>query len=378
MAISTACESLIASLSSLTADEKVRASAALLPGLAARLDDLLRGEADGRSSTSTAVTSVCHALAALSDHADAPALSRLGRNGVASQLGALLRDCVESPAQRAWAEATLAYALWFLGNVAADQDAAAAFAATGGVRLLVSLLAPTSSVTTPDVALHVCVALASVSAHKDGAAALLDSGALGHLSRVISALDLRGTSTATVPQGSLADAEAACRAVANVLQHFSATEGCNFPGSALEACRELAASEMVAGCTTVLRWHAAAVGPLHESHMPMGPLASHAAEALLFAVRCARRAEAEAGEGAACILSALAGQAVEAGAEAAVSILRQGTLSSSFAGGGDSDPDSAAQSGESLDPPLQALALALAGELGLWLRDTALREASSS
>ena len=294
-----ACDAAIASLGRVPVGEVQAASAALLPGLSTRLATALRM---GDSADSSEAVSLCGAMAALSDHADAATLSRLVEAGVPGQLAGLRlslrvrgsRDQAAAPSP------ALTHALWLLGNVAADQDAAAAFTEAGGALLLVELLSfPPGA----DASLHVCVALASVSAHADAAAALLDAGVLsvlapfllqpgreepGFRSSASLSREEAGGVSAAPDTLSVADAEAACRALANVLRPCVSSEGRT--GTAAKACCELAAAEgVIAGLTAALRLQQAATDTSTDASLPVEPdgLSAAAVEALLCLIRCA-------------------------------------------------------------------------------------------
>ena len=290
-----ACDAAMASLSSLSTEEAQAASAALLPGLSARLAASLRQD---DVLAASAVASLCGAMATLSDHADATMLSRLLEDGVPDLLVTLLRQCVERHGRGRAAssvEPALTQALWLLGNVTADEGAATAFIRAGGAELLVGLLA--HSCAGADASLHVCVALASVSAHSDAAAALLDAGVLAALAPFLlpqgrvgpihasSSHAACGTNSGTSASSSVAEAEAACRALANVVRPCAASEG--RPGAAARVCQGLAAAGgVIAGLTEAL-WTATAPHS-SESH-PVEPdsFAAIAVDALLGIVRCA-------------------------------------------------------------------------------------------
>jgi len=288
-----ACDSIAPSLGRLSADEARSASAALLPGLTVRLDAALRGSS---AAASAAVEASCRAMAALSDHADAAALARLTKSGAPEQLASLLRHIV--PVLGAKTPQALppflAQALWLLGNVSADEGAAAAFTAAGGAALLVALLYSADAATL----LHVCVAVASLSVHAGAAAALLRAGAIPALVRCLPPQE--GPGGAPDSPGSLADAEAACRAMANMLRHSTA-----LAQDAAQACTEIAASGAIADCTAVL-WRAS-TDSLHVE------FAARAVEVLLGIVGCA--AAASEGPNAA---STVVMQAAAAGTETAV------------------------------------------------------------
>lgn len=292
-----ACEGVVEALGRLPAKEVGRTSAALLPRLSARLDAALGDDDEGGAKT---LAAICQAMAALSDHADAAALLLLSGSGLSQQLAALLQRGLRGLAQNDASRNALSHALWLLGNVVANEQTAAAFVAAGGAGLLVAYLAPSaSSFSSPDAALHVGVAIASLSAHAVAAAALLDAGALPPLARVLSC--------AQSDAGSLADAEAACCALANVLKHAEAAGG----RAAARACYELATSEAITGCTAVLRRHVAEVAGSHLGDRDSaGTLATHASEVLLSAVRCAHTAAADTAEDP--YASALVEQAVAA------------------------------------------------------------------
>lgn len=202
----------------------------------------------------------------------------------------------------------LAHGLWLLGNVAADEDAALAFTRDGGAALLVALLIRASSLSasaraTPsplkvcaaarqwaDASLQVCVAAASVAMHAEAAAALIDAGAILALSRMICPRG-RGTSTAASDSSSVdalvssVDAEAACRALANVLRPVSS--GLGRPGDVTRVCNDLAAGGAVAGCTTVVTHAGLAMSPAGSHLLELDGIILHAVEALFFAFSCA-------------------------------------------------------------------------------------------
>ena len=171
---------------------------------------------------------------------------------------------------------TLPHVLWLLGNMAADERAAIAFTRDGGARLLMELLACGVQTSVPhaharhlaDMLLHLCVALASASAHTEAAAALLDSGVLSQLTLVIHPLQDasdradapatalstgRFTSSSLEGARSLADAEAAYRAMANIIRPCA-----SHASAAAIVCSELAASDgvLIAGCAEAL-WRSA-------------------------------------------------------------------------------------------------------------------------
>lgn len=304
-----ACDGIVSSLSRLSAADASNASAAFLPGLSARLDAALR-DGGGSPDSGAVIASVCRAMAALSDHADATLLSRLGATDAPKQIAAVLRRWMEvSPPMH---HTDISQALWLLGNLAADEGVATAFTAAGGAALLATLLS--SSWASPaSAALHACVAAASIAAHSDAAAGLLDAGVLRLLAQRLvfpNRDDVVGESR--VP-GSIADAEAACCAISTILGHIKT--GVHLTRAVSLACEELAASDVVAGCTAALRQQAGPRGNNHRVDDVIAPLTLHAAGALLSVVRCARSAEAEAAA------VALADQAATAGTEEAVATL---------------------------------------------------------
>ena len=300
--LTATCSGVLESLSRLTADDAQAASAALLPGLSARLEVALR---EG-TTDSGVLAATCGAMAALSDHADAATHARLVKAGVPEQLVLVLRQ--EGPPARALdarepPPPVLAQAMWLLGNLAADESAATAFSCAGGSKLLVELL---SSVVTAaaaqlvpagdsqgaagrhwaEAALHTCVAVASITAHCDAAAALLDAGVLCALARCLLPDDpYRRAHVGMEASGgptSVADAEAACHAIANLLRH-PVDDGRRRRGDAGRISRALVGSNAIAGCTAALRYAIQdhALSPAFESCS----LAGHAAEALLSIVR---------------------------------------------------------------------------------------------
>ena len=310
-----ACEGITSSLGRLNAAEARAASAVLLPGLSARLEAALGG---GAAADSATVVALCQAMAALSDHADAGTLSELTRSGAVEQLLCLLRQCVRFVSPR-----SLTPALWLLGNVAADEGAAAAFVVAGGAGLLVALLssfsaaaacagmdsagvAQVSGRSSSDSLLHVCVAVASISEHSGAAAALLRACAIPALARCLPPQ----ASTGVAPH-SLADAEAACRALTNVLRHcaMSAVD-------AELAASELAATGAIGGCTAALKRAASGADPL------VVEFAVRAAEALVGVVGCASAAGSADGHAVALVL---AEHAAAAETEAAVMELLKST-----------------------------------------------------
>ena len=300
--VAGACEGVMAALSRQPSAEAHAASATILPGLSVHLEAIV-GKEDV-STSSSALVSVCDAMAALSDHADAALLSQLVDSGVPDLLVKLLRQS----APCGWTTSvppspTLPRALWLLGNMAADERAAIAFTRGGGARLLMELLACCVQTSAPrarqwaDMLLHICVALASISAHTEAALSLLDSGVLHQLALVVhplqnafsraeapvSALSTGRLNSSSLEGGrSLADAEAAYRAIANIIRpcvpHASA---------AALVCRELAASDgaLIAGCTENL-WRSAKSEAAHALLEP-DSVAALAAEVILCVVRCA-------------------------------------------------------------------------------------------
>ena len=308
------CDNIASSLGRLTSAKARAASATLLPGLAARITAAL---SSGAVADSAMVVAVCRAMSALSDHADAATLSGMAESGAVEQLMSLLRQCVpgQSPGSSpASAPPALAPALVLLGNVAADKRAAKAFVAAGGAGLLVALLSSvdtTASCADKDSAgvvqpagqpsgdslLLICVAAASVSEHAGAATALLRAGVVPVLARSLLPQPLIGSGAAP---HSFADAEAACRALTNVLRHCAASAE-----DADEAASELAACGAVAGCTAALKRAAS------EADALVVDLAACIAEALVGIVECA----AAAGHAAS---SALAVQVAAGETEAAV------------------------------------------------------------
>ena len=88
--VAGACEGVMAALSRQTSSEAYAASATILPGLSVHLEAIV-GMGDV-STASGALVSLCGAMAALSDHADAATLSRLVDSGVPGLLVKLLRQ----------------------------------------------------------------------------------------------------------------------------------------------------------------------------------------------------------------------------------------------------------------------------------------------
>ena len=88
--VAGACESVMAALSRQSSAEAYAASATILPGLSVHLEAIV-GMGDV-STASGALVSLCGAMAALSDHADAATLSRLVDSGVPGLLVKLLRQ----------------------------------------------------------------------------------------------------------------------------------------------------------------------------------------------------------------------------------------------------------------------------------------------
>ena len=312
-----ACDGITSLLGRLTAAEARAASAALLPGLSARLTGALSG---GAGAYSVTVEAVCRAMAALSDHTYAATLSAMAGSRAVEQLVSLLRKSMPGTSA-SHVPPSLAPALWLLGNLAADESAAAAFVEAGGAGLLVALLSALSTTATcsdkgsADVAqsarqpsgdslLHVCVAAASVSEHAGAAAALLLAGAMPALVRCLPPQTGSG-----VALHSLADAAAACLALANVLRHCAVASAAD----AAQAASDLAACGAVAGCTSALRRATSGTDPL------VVEFAARAAEALVGIVGCATAATAASDGHAAA--AALAGQAAVAETEAAVMAL---------------------------------------------------------
>ena len=303
--VAAACENVVASLDRLPADDLLAASATLLPGLSLRLSATL---SDGGSALdSTAISAMCQAMASLSDYADSITLSRLASSGVSTLLVALLRqslplDDVEQ-AETAPPPPVLAHGLWLL------EDAALSFTSHGGAALLMALLIRASSLSAParatpsrplnvctaarqwaDASLQVCVAVASVAVHANAAAALLDAGAIHALSRMICH---RGSGMCTAASDSSSvdalvssvDAEAACRALANVLRPVSS--GLGRPGDVTRVCNDLAASGAVAGCITAVAHAGSEMGPAGSHLLDFDGLLFHSVELLFFAFSCA-------------------------------------------------------------------------------------------
>lgn len=270
-----ACDGIASSLQGLSAAEARGTSALLLPGLSARFEAALSG---GAAFDSTAVEALCRAMAALSDHADAALISRLAKGSALAHLAALLRQCVSSSLDQ-HTPPVLSPALWLLGNLAADRRAVTTFVAASGAELLVSFL----SASRADLRLHICVAVASLAARADAALALLRAGVIPALACCLSEEESDETYPTSVVLSSdpssgacIADAEAACRALASVLQHCAKVSD-----DATHANSELVASRAIEGCTAALR-RAAASPP--ES-LPV-EYAARAAEALLGIMEC--------------------------------------------------------------------------------------------
>lgn len=316
--VHAACEGVVKSLGRLSADEACRASEVLLPGLSAYLDAAMCSAKEGGDADSTrTLAAVCQAMAALSDHADALTLARLGRSGAPQRLVELLRRAVHSPELKS--DSVVSHALWLLGNLAADEGAATAFSVAGGAGVLVAHFDISSA---RDSVLHLCVAVASVSAHAAAAGSLLGAGALRPLARRLflsqGAMIVPGDSGVV---GSVADAEAASLALANVLRACETPCGSS-PVDAERACLELCESDAVAGCAAVLRRHAELLSSRRVVDASEAHLTQHAADALLSLVRLARRADSELG--AARVSAArLAEQAVASGTVAVVGLLRE-------------------------------------------------------
>ena len=350
-AVRAACAGIVETLGRLPPEEARRASAELLPGFSARLEAALRGGKEREADAET-VSSVCRAVAALSDHADAATLARLGRSGLSQELAAFLERFLHSPAQGGEGAADT---LWLLGNLSADAGAASSLIAAGGAEVLVALLShpAASSSSSPSSAaasaLHVCVALASVSAHDVAATALLRAGVLSPLAHILSRAQGGG--------GSFADAEAACRVLANVLRPCGAAGG----QDAAQACSELAASDAaIEGCTAVLR---------NAISFPIEAYAAalHAAEALLYVVGCAEGSAsvaASAARAGSASVTALAGQASAAGTAAAVAVLLRGMPEGSS---GRELTDGPLMSAEGETDPLRRVLDALASRLRPWM-----------
>lgn len=313
--ICAACEEVVTSLDRLSVAEAGLASAALLPGLSARLNAAL-SENDDRVDAEI-VASVCRAMAALSDHTDEITLSRLGRGELPLQLVRLLRLAMlpsvqpdgETADRRPLLLATASHALWLIGNIAADQGAAVSFSAAGGATLLINIIASAPFTYDQETVLQACVAVASISAHADAALPFLDAGAFTPLARLLQrthtaagvreALSLRSASkylnslpTPVDPVGSLADAEAACSALRSIL-HYCAAVFSSRPVVAMLACRQLVASDVVEGCTSLLQWHLGTSSCAHEGggESSTTPLATDAAEVLLSVIGCIRLVE---------------------------------------------------------------------------------------
>lgn len=353
-----ACESILSSLASLSADEASRASSALLPGLSGWLKTIVSYDSVGEG-TGVALVAVCRAMAALSDHADADTMAQLRKSELPRQLVALLQRGGRSSAQRDGTESFLSQALWVLGNATADKGLAAEFISAGGAGVLVALIdISDSSSAISDASFQVCVSIASISIHAAAAIALLDAGVLGPLARCF----LRGIGGSNVaraetsPQSqpclrnlrgeSVVDAEAASRALANVLRWWGGAGGERGRPSAfaLRVCSDLASHKVIAVCTTALRRHVEAV--TSRDRELTASVAANAADVLLSALKCARLAEAGS-----LGPHALAEQAATAGTEEAVQALLLRVK-------GD---------GETADPlPLGPTLVAIAAELGRW------------
>lgn len=142
---------------------------------------------------------------------------------------------------------------------------------------------------------------------------------------------------------SLADAEAACRSLANVLRHCATSTA-----TAIRARCEIAAYGAVDSCTAALR-NAAASPP---DSIPVEH-AALAAEALLAIVGC--DADSAAASGGSAASSVLAGRAASAGTEAAVRGLLGVLEAYTTVGGACADEEAAAD----LKRTLTALAAAL-------------------
>lgn len=327
----SACEDVVASLRRLPSDSaRAAASAALLPGLVGRLQGMLR---DGVAAETPSVAACCHAMAALSDYADAATLSLLATGDAPAQLVELLRQLCphlqEGATPLVVPPPALSDALWSLGNLVAAEGASRAFTNAGGAELLVALLSSATAATQhlgparrgwSDAALHACVALATLSAHAQAADALVDAGVLPALARTLhpegagSPPETRVThaTPAATGLGSLAVAEAASHALANVLRRC-ATGGQARLGDASRVCSELASRGAIAGCTALLLQRQAPE-PLADAAAPpedADACTAYAAEALTCIVTCAVAAQ---GSSAA---AALAREAEAAGSEAA-------------------------------------------------------------
>ena len=320
--ITAACEGIVSSLRHVAEEESTAASAALLPGLTARLDAALCGAG---AADVGAITAICQAMAALSDHAEATTLSRLGRSGIAVQLVTLLRMSVSRPEEQQNTPIppppALPHALWLLGNVAADESVAVAFTNAGGAGLLVELLQASAPFPQPDSpgptapeaigqwadeSLQVCVAIASITAHAEAAASLRDEGMISALARFLptapgvenectaAATPEAGGSARSRGAGGTAEAEAACHALINVIKHVAASGQQGRSGEAARVCSELAAGGVVATCTAALQCSAFVMADPASSPLPSsdGGLAVHAAEVLVCAVQCAVAAAA--------------------------------------------------------------------------------------
>lgn len=302
-----ACDGVVALLRTMSAAEARAASAALLLSLSARLEAALSG---GAALDSAMVEAVCRAMSALSDHADSKTMLRLAQAGLGVHIAALLRQCLSFSTERA--PPVLDHALWLLGNVAADKSATTAFVAAGGAEVITSLLMSANA----DSLLHVCVGIASLASHPDAAVALLRAGATPALARCLPQGGLDATvdhaaadtirspgAASSIPCVGIADAEAACRALASILRHCAASAE-----NAARASGDLACSGAIAGCTAALQ--RAAASP--SDSLPM-EYAARVAEVLLYMVGCAT---ATAGGSAAA--SVLAREVAAAGTEVAV------------------------------------------------------------
>lgn len=369
------CKDIATWLHLLSADEVRVASAALMPGLTARLEADLRG---GVSFDSTVIEALFQAMAALSDHADKATLSRLSRSEAPRQLTMLLRhSALVLDVQHAHAPLppALAPALWLLGNVVTDEAAAVAFTLAGGVETLATLLSAASAVAGPSqeeegstgtlvasvpissaaTLLHICVALTSISVHKVAAVALLHCGVIPSLSRCLVPRRVSGGSSEkrlllphkaaagtagdALPnpciiggsEVSLVDAEAACHALVNVLRTCASTVR-----DAALASSELAACGSIEGCTAAL-WRATSSGRRNANHCAFS---TRAAEVLLVILECAAAASISSPDSSSAIAT-LVGQVTEAGTLAAAESLLLHTLESDLVhtDGRDSDEE---------------------------------------
>ena len=322
------CNIIASSCSAMSRTEVSAATRALLPVLSSQMwlhDDAASTE---RSSQNMQLSSICQAMASLTDRADRKTLTALAAAGIPSQLAALLARVVQGrEAMDGVIDAPpplLNQLVWLVGNVASQPQAAAVFGAAGGIPPLVTLLTVSHRVhesslsSWREVALHACVALSSLSQHPGTAVLLLDAGMVAALAGLLPTWrpSEKDASAASQSTGSHTLTEAGCGVLRDLLAHAPTQR-------AVATCAELAACSVISGATVALT---AAAGCTQQPPAPASAssnidisYATGAAAALLGAMRCAASASSQGSSAAAAVNT----QAASAGTATVVRRLLQ-------------------------------------------------------